>query len=86
MLGRWRVRRDGFARFAFAPAWLGERGAGGATPRTESVLIGRRLCERTSQLDGDGDQFGVVCGDATVWEHEHVLEADAHVEPGGSAG
>jgi hypothetical protein len=85
---RWQLQQtfDRTARFAVACAWFGERVTGRPARGPSPLSTRRRLCQTTSQLDGRGDQFGVVCGDATVWELDHVFQADAHVEPGGSAG
>jgi len=44
-----------------------------------------RLRKTGEELYGGGDQFGVVRGDATVGQHEHVFKADAHVDSGGGA-
>jgi hypothetical protein len=49
----------------------------------EVCVDARRLCQTISQLQGRGDEFGVVCGDATVGQLEDVFQADAHVDSGG---
>jgi hypothetical protein len=42
-----------------------------------------RLCCVTEQLHGARDEFGVVWCGTTAWQHESILEADAHVVSGG---
>jgi hypothetical protein len=50
--------------------------------RLARAMSGFPLSKAGDELYGRGGQFGVVCGDATVGQHEHVFKADAYVDSG----
>ena len=51
--------------------------------RSGSYATGALSLVRADQLHGGGDELRVVCGNATVRQHERVLEPDAHIDSGG---
>lgn len=77
---RWAIARGAFTRLLGLEA----QRAGVAQPAHRPA--GARLRRRADQLNGSCDEFGVVCRNVAVRQHEDVFQAYAHVVSGGGTG